>query len=132
MQLAECVVRIAGDIQNTVKKYKVTPAEMLVLRRLHGDDAVVETKITGSKKISNKEELDRIKEIYVDRFGSSNPDRPNVVKELFPGASPNLPQEFSEIMPAEHIKEMDQPAETAKKPSTLQLNPGNNNSNAAA
>ena len=111
MEIGSCQVRIGGDVQNTVKKENITPAEILVLKRLHGDDSIIDVRIypkertpKDSEKRTSRNEVERLKKQYVERF-TDNPDRPNVIKDLFPGAAPTLPEMFMEVMPEEQVRQ---------------------------
>lgn len=87
MQLANCHVRLAGDMANEIFKARVTPAEVLVLRRLHGNDSVVKLQPLGSDKRQHGNELERLKTEY----------GPKIVSEAFPGAYPQLPVNYRDI-----------------------------------
>lgn len=40
MELADCLVNIGGDAGNQVPKVAITPAEIAILRAIHGEDSV--------------------------------------------------------------------------------------------
>lgn len=103
MELANCTVRLGGDVRNTVEKNSVTPAEVLILKKLHGDDGVVNIRIHGKQNRPAKMEIDRLNRIYVEQF--SKPEK-NVVTDLFPGAAPSLPTRFADVIPAEQLSYM--------------------------
>ena len=77
---------------NTVVKDFVTPAELLILRNIHGEDAVVKLRIHAMNKRPHAKELARLRDAY---------DRPIeevfLVNSLFPGASAHVPVTFKEI-----------------------------------
>lgn len=87
MQTANCHVRLSGDINNEIFKAGVTVAEIVVLRAIHGDDAVVKVQGTGNDKRAHAAELDRLKQTYGAKF----------VDTMFPGAYPKLPVNFKDI-----------------------------------
>jgi hypothetical protein len=87
MQVANCHVRLAGDITNEVFKACVTPAEVLVLRKIHGPDAVVKFEPVKQDKRPHAGEFERLKLTYSEK----------VVVEVFPGSMPNLPVNFKDI-----------------------------------
>lgn len=87
MQVANCHVRLAGDINNEIFKAAVTPAEVLVLRRIHGNDAVVKFEPVKQDKRPHANEFDRLKITYGDK----------VVIEAFPGSMATLPVNFKDI-----------------------------------
>jgi hypothetical protein len=64
MQVCNCTVAIAGEAGMTVAKSGVTIAELLVLRAMHGDDAVRNVEITGTVDVSAPEERERLALIY--------------------------------------------------------------------
>lgn len=87
MQVANCHVRLSGDINNEIFKAGVTPAEVLVLRRIHGADAVVKFEPVKQDKRPHASEFDRLKMVYGDK----------AVIEAFPGSQPSLPVNFKDI-----------------------------------
>lgn len=102
MQRANVIVRLAGSLTNTVPKFGVTPAEILILRRIHGgDDAVVDIRPTVfDKTVRQEAEYERLSRIYDggDGFGGSpDEDRKSLMETLFPGAMKRLPMTLEEI-----------------------------------
>lgn len=90
MQTASCFVRLLnsnGPHKNEAYKAPVTPAEVVILRVIHGDDAVVNLKPLGMDKRAHRDELERLRYEY----------GPKVVNDAFPGHSPTLPVRFAEI-----------------------------------
>lgn len=47
MKLYNCQVRLSGNINHTVPRFACTEHEILVLRNLHGNDAIVNIKQVG-------------------------------------------------------------------------------------
>lgn len=64
MQLYECKVRLAGSLLNEVRKHDQTAADVIMLRSLHGEDAVLDVKHTGSVERSSAEQRQRMAENY--------------------------------------------------------------------
>lgn len=64
MKLYDCKVRVMGDVRDEVRKYGVTQAEITVLRRIHGDDAVSEITAAGNTDRSEHDERDRLNGSY--------------------------------------------------------------------
>jgi hypothetical protein len=101
MERANCIVRLGGLLTNTVPKAGVTPAEVLLLRSIHGDDAVVDIRPTGEDpKVRVDQEYARLAEKY-DRGGggfggSPAEERKSRMETLFPGAVKRLPLTFAE------------------------------------
>lgn len=102
MQLANVIVRLGGDLNNTVPRRGVTPAEILVLKHIHGSDAVVDVMPAGDdRKLRHEEVFARLSAKYDPSAGAmvGRPgDQPRgVLQELFPGAMKKLPTTLSEI-----------------------------------
>lgn len=87
MQLCNCTVAIGGDPGMTVLKERVTVPELMVLRNVHGDDAVRNVEVIGETQFTAMEERERLNLIYRSPEG--------VVKETL-GAVGSLPTEVSE------------------------------------
>lgn len=88
MQRCNCIVRLAGDMQNTVFKSGVSPAEIAVLRLIHGgQDTVVDIQPIEMDKTPHRQERDRLIMIY-----GAGP-----VDHLFPGVMARLPITLKEI-----------------------------------
>lgn len=64
MKLYDCKVRVMGDVRDEVRKHHVTQAEITVLRRIHGDDAVSEIVYMGDTDRSEHDERDRLNASY--------------------------------------------------------------------
>lgn len=106
MELASVMLAIGGDNGNTVQKYGVTPAEVAVLRYIHGDDAITEIEILDDDQVealgveeadrSDREEIQRLTDIY----GKMLPNGRNsseAINELFPGAAAKVFHSFAEL-----------------------------------
>jgi len=95
MQTASVLVAVGGDRGNSVPKDNVTPAEVAVLRAVHGDDAVFD--IVPGKDIErgNRQELERL--VYI--YGSSKllGTDTRAVPTLFPGAGARVFTDFEEL-----------------------------------
>jgi hypothetical protein len=88
MQLCNCSVLLAGSLLNRVPKKGATVAEIVVLRAVHGgDDAVRNIQPVGMDKRTHAGEFARLCRLY----GAKR------VKELFPGANPQLPVNLADI-----------------------------------
>jgi hypothetical protein len=86
MQRASVTVRLAGDLRNTVELAEVSPAEVLVLRHIHGNDAVVNVRPNGNDRGRSVDERGRLTERYRKHFSA-----------VFPGSAPTLPDTFADI-----------------------------------
>lgn len=103
MQTANILLALGGDPGNSVPKYGVTPAEIAVLRLIHGDESVTEVEPTGTIERKSREERSRLAELYgrqVDgRFVSPHVDA------LFPGVAARVFEDLDELdLPEEFYK----------------------------
>lgn len=64
MRLFNCQVRLAGNVGHAVPKQGVSEHEVIILRHLHGNDAVIDLKSAGESKASKRAELERLAGIY--------------------------------------------------------------------
>ncbi len=64
MQLYNCKVRLGGSVINEVRKSEVTAPEILILREMHGSDAVVDIVKTEMDRRSNEDERARLNAKY--------------------------------------------------------------------
>lgn len=117
MQFAMCNVRL-GDVNSDsgmiIRKGPVSPAEVVVLQRIHGHDSVSDIKLIPKAldKTPHADELNKLREYYTMRDGDNGPP---IVDACFPGAFPRLPITFREIGIdlGEEVEEVtDQPADT--------------------
>lgn len=91
MQFASATVRLGGSLLNTVFRDTVTPPEVLVLERIHGEGSVVDVvrKFAPDRDISAKAEKARL----LDRFPSHYA---KLIDEMFPGVDPRMPMTFED------------------------------------
>lgn len=95
MQLANAQVALGGNRGNTVRKYRITPAEVVVLQYLHGLDAVFDIEpLDETVDRSKREERLRLAQTYGwqegERFVSP------VLKDVYPSAN-NIEDDFDEL-----------------------------------
>lgn len=101
MQTADIILAINGDAGSQIPKFGVTPAEVAVLRAVHGEASVTDIAILDEEaqgddgKRTHREELERLKFTYY-RPTIPGTDR-LVVNELFPGMSARLPDSFGDL-----------------------------------
>jgi hypothetical protein len=86
MQRCTCTVQLAGDMRNTVVKHGVSPAEVVILRAIHGEEAVTAFLPDGNDRGRAVDEKGRLSRIYKDNY-----------KLVFPGAVAALPETFAAI-----------------------------------
>lgn len=86
MQRCTCTVRLGGNLGSTSELTDVSPAEVLILRHIHGDDAVIGFRPGGNDRGRAIDERGRLFEKYRGAFA-----------EVFPGAAPSMPETFKAI-----------------------------------
>lgn len=99
MQIVSCAVALAGDLNN-VRVYDaidgITVPEVIVMREVHGFDAVTDIKVVGNVKRSGPEEVKRLSDKY--DWNRNGENAQPIIPKLFPGARPNLPTTIDEIL----------------------------------
>lgn len=119
MELANVLLALGGDRNNTVPKERVTPAEIAVLAAIHGNDAVFDIEPLGeTRSVSFRDERDRLIQFYP----AKNEDNKLIVLEVYPGVSPLLHTTLESLglddtlfKPTEHAKPVaEKPARVAK------------------
>lgn len=100
MEIANCMVAIAGDHGHTVPKYDVTPSEVAVLRAIHGEDAVFDLRPLGEADRTGKAEIDRLRFEY--RTATDGDDN-RIVDQLFPGAGARAIATFADLELPENL-----------------------------
>lgn len=107
MQLYDAFVRPSGDLTCAIPKNSLTAAEIILLRKIHGPDAVVDIKKMNMDKRSHRKEYLRLSEAYT----VVNPDT-NVplVVEVFglAHAGVKLPVELLDMASAEDEDDEDE------------------------
>lgn len=93
MELANCILALGGDTQNTVPKFAVTPAEVALLLAIHGDQAISEIEVVGTVERRNTEEADRLLAQYPAKDESGN----LILQQVYPGRQPILHQTFADL-----------------------------------
>jgi hypothetical protein len=96
MQTAMILLAIGGDSVMQVPKFGVTPAEAMLLRAIHGDEAVTDIDINGEEDRSNREERERLFNLYAKAQPNGTFALP-VLDALYPGVNARLPTKFSEL-----------------------------------
>jgi hypothetical protein len=95
MQIADCEVRLFGDIANSIPKQNVTPSEVALLQAIHGSESVIRVNQTGSDRRSHKEEYERLSKIYGETRTNSGE---LLLQKIFPNSFDiKLPVNFSDI-----------------------------------
>ena len=96
MQTASILLALGGDGTMQVPKFGVTPAEVLLLRAIHGEDAVTEIDIQEDDDRSSRDEHERLFAEYAKADPSGSVRSPQLAA-LFPGVGAKLPEKFSDI-----------------------------------
>lgn len=86
MQLYQCQVRHAGSRDMVIYKEDMSPADIVLLKHLHGADSIVGVSPTREAKRQHVKERERL----VDTYGAK------VFASVFPGAVPRLPMNLAE------------------------------------
>lgn len=94
MQTADILVSLGGDTRNTVPKYEVTAAEIVVLLTIHGDDAVHDIKPRGFVDRSTRDEMDRLHAAY---GAAKDSEGKRLIDQVYPGRAPVLHMDLSSL-----------------------------------
>ncbi len=86
MQLFRCRVNHAGNRDMAIDKTDVTPAEIVLLKHVHGEDSVTHVEFTREGKRDQREERKRLAEL----FGAK------IFAKVFPGNLPRMPVTLAE------------------------------------
>jgi len=90
-----CTVRLGGNVDAEVQKFNITVAEAVVLRSIHGSDAVVKIERVVPEKRDNTPHRSEYEHLRTT-FG---PSKEKLLQTLFPGSltgNPKLPVTFEE------------------------------------
>lgn len=94
METAEALVTVHPDCQ--VHKRGLTPAEVLVLHKMHFQNArgqvITNLTVTGSVDRHPAEERERLRLAYTGRLANKN-----AIDAIFPDPIPRLPESFAEV-----------------------------------
>jgi hypothetical protein len=97
MEYANVEIRLAGSLENTVRK-EVTAPEIAILKAIHGHDAVVNIKKSRSASVEQGAERSRLEKHYGEA----------AIARFFPGVTAKLPSTLAEVG-------VEVPEETSKK-----------------
>jgi hypothetical protein len=90
METITCTVRNAGDVRNEVILHRITPPELLILRRIHGGaEAVVNCSVDGACKYTPATEKQRLSVKY-PRYAA-------LIEQMFGGISPDFMTTLAEV-----------------------------------
>lgn len=102
MQTANILLSLGGDTGNQVMKWRVTAAEIAVLRAIHGDESVTEVEPHDDVQRSHRDERARLLNIY---GGAKTAEQKPVVEGMFPGIGARVIEKLHELdMPESFFK----------------------------
>jgi hypothetical protein len=103
METANILLNVGGDGTTIVPKENVTPAEVAVLRVLHGDDSVTDIQVLEGEAVNefgkartHRQEIARLTEVYGKNQPEGGRSAP-AVQTLFPGAAARVFESFEEL-----------------------------------
>jgi hypothetical protein len=102
MQLYDCKVRLNGAVANEVRKHAVTAAEIMILRALHGEDAVVEIVPVGEEVRAHLSERQRLYGVYANPnilTAEALKPRMEMLRGMFGHDTADLPQRLPGEIP---------------------------------
>jgi hypothetical protein len=89
MDIYKGKVRLTGSMLNEVRREDMTAPEVILLQRIHGNDAVLELEKTGTTKINHQDERQRL---YLQYKTAVNVDaKRHYIEELFGPNHNDLP-----------------------------------------
>lgn len=95
MECFNATIRLEGNPLNEVAKRGLTVPEIVILRRLHGDDAVVKLEHVGTvEDMDNFEERERLSYEYDAGLKNLHEDAKTSVEKMFGGDYNPLPQKL--------------------------------------
>jgi hypothetical protein len=107
MQLAHVTVKHAGKHHSAVRRLYVSVAEVVVLQKIHGEDAIDPKDVVyAGVRPAGFNEMEHLLNVY-----GKKDETKELVERLFPGAVPTFPTKISDIglnaigLPAEGEKE---------------------------
>lgn len=117
MQLINVMLRLGGDVRNTVPKFGITVAEAQLLRAIHGDDALSDVEpLDAEVDITPRKEVERLAEVYTGR----DPDGRPIVLSAFAAGTPStiddLGLDETAFAVAERVKPVKSTGKNRSKP----------------
>lgn len=95
MMRYDCTVNLGGSVLNQVSKLGVSAAEVIILRTLHGGDAVNRLVPIRNDKTPHAQERDRLDRLYGPALGKLTPAQS--VTSLFGPAHTKLPVKIDDV-----------------------------------
>lgn len=81
MEVANCMVNIGGDAGNQAQKHAISPAEIAVVRAVHGDESVHDIEPLPAVKRSLQDEFERL----LLNYGQSKANH-DLIRQMYPRA----------------------------------------------
>lgn len=97
MQNYNCSVNVGGSVQTRVPKFSISAAEIIVLRQIHGHDAVIKIKPTTTDNGPHSKIRAHIESVY----GAKR------VTQIFGVAGTRLPTELDDVSRIAHLSDDD-------------------------
>lgn len=120
MDFYSCEVRIGGDMNNTVPRKMVSASEIVMLRKTHGNDAVVNIEYEDSKNVDDVDLYTDIEKRFFCRENQANgkifyatfgePESPRLIPSLKVNTLERIRKDVEESIPS-----MDKTFEQAKE-----------------
>jgi len=114
MQYYSAKIRLAGSVSNEVRRDEISAPELMLLKRIHGPDAVLDVEYGKKGNVDHSEERKRLFEKYPTAINAEA--KRHYVEELFGPAHTDLPAEdpqFKSLAGVEGLKRSRKPtAET--------------------
>jgi hypothetical protein len=97
MKIYSAKIRLSGSIMNEVRRDNLSAPEVILLRHLHGHDAVTDIVEVGGDRRAHSDERERLGDLY-DSGGEKG-----LILTLFGPPHQELPSELPEVSkPVEH------------------------------
>jgi len=64
MKLLDCTLRLGEGVTHSVPKHKITELELMLLKHIHGDDAIADLKQVGEIHLDNNAEYRKLARYY--------------------------------------------------------------------
>lgn len=95
MKYYSAYIRPAGDLHTEVHKDNLSAPEVMLLRHLHGVDAVLKVQYIGDKNTKHKAERERLAMAY----GGNEERGKALLREIFGSDMSPLPLELEDVQP---------------------------------
>lgn len=97
MQIFNAIVRLQGQTHHEVYRRGLTVPEIYIIRRIHGNDAVVKLEHAGYADIDPLDERERLDYEYSAGLGNLHEDQKTSVEKMFGADFAPLPEELRDF-----------------------------------